>query len=139
MKKAFMTSKFRHISFFILSFLLMFSLSTQAQDEVLSNAKLFLKNGSAKELSRHFSDIVELSFDGAKATYSKTQAEFVLKDFFRKYPPANFDYIHQGSSKEGLKYAIGKYSFNGGNFRVYMLIKKINGNYIIDTLEFSKE
>ena len=134
-----MVLNFRHIQFLVLSLLLMVSLNTQAQNEVLTNGRIALKNGSAKELAKYFSDIVEVNFDGAKATYSKTQAEFVLKDFFRRYPPLSFEYIHQGSSKEGLKYSIGKYTYEGGHFRVYMLIKKINGIFVIDTLEFSKD
>src|SRR5690606_42106188 len=103
------------------------------------NGNVALKTGSSRELVKEFSDNVELSFDGEKSNYSKSQAEFVLKDFFKKYPPVDFQYIHQGSSKEGLKYAIGKYSYNGGSFRVYILIKQFNGNFLIDTLDFSKE
>lgn len=110
-----------------------------AQSDIVNNGKVALKTGSSKELVKYFNDIVELSFDGEKSNYSKTQAEFVLKDFFKKYPPVDFQYIHQGSSKEGLKYAIGKYSYNGGSFRVYILIKQFNGNFLIDTLDFSKE
>lgn len=125
-----------------LTLLLAFALfleNAQAQNDIINNGKVSLKTGSSKELVKYFNDIVELSFDGEKSNYSKTQAEFVLKDFFKKYPPVDFQYIHQGSSKEGLKYAIGKYSYQGGSFRVYILIKQFNGNYLIDTLDFSKE
>jgi hypothetical protein len=119
---------------FVISFL-----NARAQNDIINNGKIALKTGSSKELVRYFNDMVEISFDGEKSNYSKTQAEFVLKDFFKKYPPQDFQYIHQGSSKEGLKYAIGTYSYNGGSFRVYILIKQFNGNYLIDTLDFSKE
>ena len=114
-------------------------LNAKAQNEIINNGKIALKTGSSKELVRYFNDMVELSFDGEKSNYSKTQAEFVLKNFFKKHPPIDFQYIHQGSSKEGLKYAIGTYSYNGGSFRVYILIKQFNGSYLIDTLDFSKE
>jgi hypothetical protein len=134
-----MAIKSIHLKLTVLFLLAGFSFSAFAQNEVLTNARIALKNGSAKELAKYFSDMVELNLDGTKATYSRTQAEFVLKDFFKKYPPLSFEYIHQGSSKEGLKYAIGKYSYNGGQFRVYILIKKINGVYVIDTLEFNKD
>lgn len=114
-------------------------LTASAQDEILSNGKLALKTGNSRELARYFNDIVEISFEGEKASYSKTHAEFVLKDFFKKYPPTDFQYIHQGASKEGMKYAIGKYSYPGGAFRVYILIKQFKGVYLIDTLDFSEE
>jgi hypothetical protein len=120
--------------------LILSNINLHAQnEEIINNGKMALKTGSSKELSKYFNDIVELSIAGEKSSYNKSHAEIVLKDFFKKYPPLDFQYIHQGSSKEGLKYAIGKYNYNGGSFRVYILIKQFNGNYFIDTLEFSKE
>jgi hypothetical protein len=118
---------------------LIFSAQAQTSEEIVSNSKGALKAGSSKDISKFFSDLVELSLLGEKSSYSKSHAEVLLKDFFKKYPPVDFQYIHQGSSKEGLKYAIGKYTYNGGSFRVYLLIKQFSGNYLIDTLEFSKE
>jgi hypothetical protein len=111
-----------------------------AQDEVLDNTKVALKNGGSKDLIRYFNDSVELSFDGEMASYSKTQAEFVVRDFFKKYPPADFRYTHHGSSKEGQKFAIGKYQVSGGSsFLVYMHIKQFKGKNLIHKLDFAKE
>jgi len=109
------------------------------QTEVLSNTKVSLAKADPKNLTKYFNEYVEISFDGEKSSYSKTQAEFVMKDFFKKYPPVSFELIHQGASKEGLKYAIGKYSYSKGSYRVYILIKQFRGNYLIDTLNFSEE
>lgn len=110
-----------------------------AQSDVLNNIKAALIQGNSKELLKYFNEMGEISLEGEKRTYPKTQAEFVLKDFFRKYPPQNFEYIHEGSSNDGLKYAIGKYSYGKGSFRVYILMKLVKGNYLIDTLDFSEE
>lgn len=112
---------------------------TYAQNEIISNTKISLSEANSKSLTKFFNDFVEISLDGEKNSYSKTQAEFVMKDFFKKYPPLRFELIHQGSSKEGLKYCIGKYSHSKGSFRVYILIKQFKGNYLIDTLTFSEE
>ena len=126
--------------YFLFSLLLVFTTSSaSAQTEVVSNAKAALKAGNSKELIKCFNDMLELSLDGEKSNYSKTQAEFVMKDFFKKYPPSDFQYIHQGTSPEGIKYAIGKYKYNEGEFRVYMLIKQFKGNYLIETLDFTQE
>ncbi|SFC01229.1 protein of unknown function [Flexibacter flexilis DSM 6793] len=118
---------------------LLVSFGAMAQDEVVESARTAIKSGGAKELSRILNDGAEVGIDGQKANYSRTQVEFVLKDFFKKYPPVDFAYIHQGASKEGLKYAIGKYTSDKGSFRVYFVIKQIKGHYVIDTLDFSKE
>jgi hypothetical protein len=132
-----MKTRFFH-SVLILMFCCL-STSLFAQNEVEESAKNAIKNGNAKALSTNFNETVEISFDGQKQSYSKTQAEFVVRDFFKKYPVTDFEYLHQGSSKEGLKYIIGKYKHAGGSFRVYMLIKQFKGKYLIDTLDFSAE
>ena len=123
----------------ILLILLLLAVTAYGQEVLIDDAKTAIKSGSSKELSKYCNKVVELSFDGDKSTYSKTQAEFVLRDFFKKYPATDFEYIHQGASREGLRYAIGKYSYDSGSFRVYMLIKEFDDDFLIDTLDFSKE
>lgn len=110
-----------------------------AQNDVINNVKTAMKAGSSKELTKYFNDVVEMVIDGDPADYSKTQAEFVLKDFFKKYPPADFQYIHQGASKEGIRYAIGKYTYDGGSFRVLLRAKEIKANYRVYSIDFTKD
>ena len=62
-----------------------------------------------------------------------------LKDFFKKNPPIDFEYIHQGSSKQGFRYVIGKYTIEGSSFRVYILFKKNEDTYYVDTIDFTRE
>ncbi len=113
--------------------------SAYAQNDVINNVRDALKAGSSRELSKYINNTVEISIDGEKASYSRNQAEFVLKDFFSNYPPTGFRYVHQGSSKEGLKYTVGTYSYDRGEFRVFMLIKQFGGNYLVDKIDFNKE
>jgi len=127
--------------FFIVALFLLFSLPEQvsAQSEVINDLRASLKAGSSKELVKNFNTTVELNFEGQKSNYSRSQAELVLKEFFKKYPPTDFQYIHQGASKQGLTYVIGKYSFDNGSFRVLILIKKFEENYLVDSIDFSRE
>jgi hypothetical protein len=111
----------------------------QTQTEAINNVKAAIKAGSSKELVRYFNETVSLNIDGEKSNYSKTQAEIIIKDFFKENPPSAFDYIHQGNSKEGLLYTIGQLSHPNGTYRVYMLLKSFNGNYLVDTLDLTKE
>lgn len=121
----------------ILSFL--FNNYIFAQEDLADQASMALKAGSAKELSSYFNEGVEIGEDDQKAVYGRTQAEFVMKDFFRRYVPQDFKLVHQGASKEGLRYAIGLYTYPKGSFRVMMLIKQSKGKYGIDSLVFTKE
>jgi len=113
--------------------------TVNTQEDVTDNVKTAMKTGSSKELSQYFGSIVELNFDGEKSSYSKSQAEFVLKDFFKKNPPIDFQYIHQGASKQGFKYAIGKYTIENSSFRIWILFKKDNDTYYVDTIDFTRE
>ncbi|WP_332922162.1 DUF4783 domain-containing protein [Persicobacter psychrovividus] len=124
---------------FLFCILYCVSFQAHAQSEVLQKVRVALKTGNAKELSRHVHQNAELTFDGEKANYSRTQAEFVLKDFFKKNPPTDFQYVHQGTSREGLKYSIGKYETQTATYRVYMFVKRYDNSYFVDTIDFSKE
>ena len=111
----------------------------QGEDTVISEIGTAMKSGSSKELIKYCNETVEIKIDGESSNYSQAQAEVVLKNFFASNPARNFSYIHQGSSPEGLKYNIGRYVHDKGTYRVVMFIKKIGDNYLIDTLNFSKE
>lgn len=120
-------------------FFLLISSGGYAQVEVMANAQLAIKAGNAEGLVKHFNDSVELNFIDEKKNYSKTQAEFVLRDFFSKYPAVDFQYDHKTTSRGGLRFTIGTYTHKQGKFRVHMLIKQSNGKYIIDLLDFTEE
>jgi hypothetical protein len=119
--------------------LIYFGLFSFQADGILDQIEQSIKIGSAKELVKYCNESVELKIDGNSASYSRIQAEVVLRGFFQKNPVRGFSYIHQGSSPEGLRYAIGKYVFEGGSYRVVMFLKKSDEGYQIDTLNFSKE
>ena len=127
------------ISGLLILFIILGILPVMAQENVINNVKTAIKTGSSRELSQYFGSIVELNFDGEKSSYSKSQAEFVLKDFFKKNPPKDFEYIHQGSSKQGFRYVIGKYTIENSSFRIWILFKKDNDQYFVDTIDFTRE
>lgn len=133
----------KSIKYYFLTVALIFSLTlfqeAKGQSEVISNMRAALKAGSSKEFVKNFNTMVELNFEGEKSNYSRSQAELVLKEFFKKYPPTDFQYIHKGASKQGLTYVIGKYTFESGSFRVWILVKKFDDEYLVDSIDFSRE
>jgi len=110
-----------------------------AQDDVVAQVKETIKAGSAKELVKYFNQTVDISLDANTQTYSKTQAEFVLRDFFKQNPPSEFSIVHQGSSKGGLPYAIGQYKSGGNAYRVFIKIKTVDRSQLVHEISFSKE
>lgn len=111
-----------------------------AQSSVITNVRNAIKAGSSRELTKHFNDMVELNIEGKTGNYTKEQSTFVLKEFFDKYPSSDFQYIHQGASEDGTQYAIGRYSYDTGSFRVFMLVKQANGgDYKVKLLNIAEE
>ena len=128
------------IRLLILGWLLILGVgAAQAQGDNLGAVRGALRNGSSRELSQYFAPTVEVGFDGDKQGYNATQAEIVIKDFFAKNTPSSFEFIHQGESKEGIQYAIGRYVGRTGTFRVFVKLKPSRGAPVIDTLDFTKE
>lgn len=109
------------------------------QAETINKIKDAIKIGSAKEISQHFHQTIDVTIEGEINNYSKTQAEYVLKEFFQKFPPSSFLIVHQGASKAGMPYAIGQYTSGDDTFRVWLRIKKNEDSYLIHEISFIKE
>lgn len=111
----------------------------QSADGVIEKLKISLKSGNSKELVSGFHDMVEVTLpDQEGSNYSKTQAEFVLRDFMKKYPPVDFKYVHKVLDREDFKFVIGEYLYSGGKYRVTMVIKPTKGVYSVDSIVFEK-
>lgn len=108
-------------------------------NEVVDQVKETIKAGSAKELSKYLNQTIDVTIDGKIQNYSKAQAEFVLRDFFKAHPPSDFSIIHQGSSKGGQPFAIGKYISGSDQYRVWMKIKAVNKDQLIHEISFVKQ
>ncbi|UYZ62410.1 DUF4783 domain-containing protein [Hymenobacter weizhouensis] len=118
---------------------LFFSVGALAQGEAFVPVRNAIRASSSRELADFFAPSVELSFDGDKQSYSSTQAEFVMRDFFAKNSPASFDFIHYGGSNEGTPYAVGKYQGKNGAYSMFVKMKAVNGSMKISTIAFTKE
>lgn len=119
----------------ILSALLLCASLSFAQntDEAITTA---IKVGNYKELSKHFDTKVELTINAKEDSYSKAQAELIIKDFFAKGKVSNYQVIHRGKSPDGAKYAIGTLQTSGAAYRTYVLTKEVNGSLRIQQLRF---
>ena len=99
-----------------------------------------IREGSARKLAAYISSNIELNLQSKGNKCTRAEAEALLKDFFAKNPPKSFVIIHQGTSKEGARYAIGTLaSEQGTSFRTYFFIKENAGKTSIQELRFEKE
>ena len=123
----------------LIGFFGLLSLGAWAQGDIFAPMKEALKAGSAKELVKYLNQSVDINMEGNVSTYSKAQAEFVFRDFFKKHPVTDFNIVHTGSSKGGLQFAIGRYLGTGESYNVLIRLKDVEGANLIHEINFVKE
>jgi hypothetical protein len=135
-----MKSLFHIFSTIILINLISFQAkSVQAQDIVSDEVIEAITKGNASELSKLFNSTIDINIPENEGTYSKNQAEIIVKKFFKKNPVTKFTINHSGSSNDGSKYSIGTYISNDKTYRVYFLLKKTSEKYFVQQLQFELE
>ena len=82
--------------------------------------------------------MVDLTLPGYDDTSSKAQAGQILKEFLSKNPVKTFKVTNQGSSPDGSRYSIGSLDAGGKIYRVYFLIKTVNGQDLIHQLQLQE-
>ncbi|MFZ4400509.1 MAG: DUF4783 domain-containing protein [Bacteroidales bacterium] len=128
------------LSFIIISgftFISIFPGSTL--DDITKNIANAIRKGNATELAVYFNSSIDLTVPGKEGSFSKAQAEQIVKDFFTKNTPKSFEIKHQGTSSDGSNYSIGTLVTNKGNFRTYFLIKSIANKSYIQQLQFDND
>ncbi|MCX6284552.1 MAG: DUF4783 domain-containing protein [Bacteroidetes bacterium] len=98
-----------------------------------------IKNGNSAELGKHFNDMIDLNIPGFKDSYSKIQAERIIRDFFNNNPVSDVSANREGSSPDGSKYTIGSLSAGGKHYRLFFLLRKNKGEYLIYQMNIQPE
>lgn len=99
-----------------------------------------IKNDRVADMIKYFDNFVPITINNAQTIYSRNQAEVVLKDFFDKNIPRQFDVMDNGSPDNASKFIIGNLTATTGlKYNVYILIKLKDGNYVLQDLRLNKE
>lgn len=116
------------------------SLNVAAQDQVKipEGISIAIKAGNAAELSKYMHSTIELLLLDKEDFYKKNVAETILKDFFGEFHTKEFNIMHQGA-KNDAQYAIGNLKTDGGDFRVYILLKKVNQELLIHVIRIEPD
>ena len=123
----------------VLGFVLLVSSSFWGFD-VCDEISGAIRAGDSKQLASHFANTIDLTIMNREDTYSKIQAELIVRDFFSKNPPKSFSMVHKGTSKEGTLYGIGTLTTaKGATFRTSFFAKQSGEKYFIQELRFETE
>ena len=123
----------KNILFILLTLVMSTSFSASSQTTII-NA---VKSGNASELSNYFDKIVEINLPDKSNSYSKKQAELVLRDFFNNNPVKDLSIIHK-SETTGSQYFIGNLTTTNGKFRTTVYLKQKDDKLFIQEIRFEK-
>lgn len=121
---------------FLASFLLILvlcSFNSTSITEVVSS----LKAGNAYKLSKYFDNTVDITLSDKSNSYSKSQAELVLRDFFYTNTVVNFEVVHSGDNA-GSQYLIGNLQTKKGSYRTTIYIKQKADRQVLQEIRFER-
>ncbi|MFY0674229.1 MAG: DUF4783 domain-containing protein [Bacteroidia bacterium] len=129
------------VSIFFLNLFLGFSFISPVPVDYMP-LELAMKSANAKNVSKFFDKQIELTIQGGEFniqnSYSKSQAQSILANFFEKNEVNDFETKHSGSSSWS-KYIIGYLTTEQGKYRSLIRYLNTKGELTIQELELTLE
>jgi hypothetical protein len=94
-----------------------------------------IRTGNVNQLSSFFDVRVDISLPDKSDTYSKSQAEMVIGDFFNTKGVQNFKITQQGESG-GTFFCAGFLQTRSGNFRTTLFFKQKGEKHFLQDIRF---
>ena len=94
-----------------------------------------MRSGNVNQLSRYLDNRVDITLPDKSDTYSKTQAEMVIRDFFSTNGVQNFQIKHKGEN-EGSEFCIGLLKTHNGDFRTVLFMKLKGDKQLLQEIRF---
>jgi hypothetical protein len=94
--------------------------------------------GDADALAPHFNERFQLILLGVDHRISQSQAQEIMRDFFKKYPPVSFEIMFKGDKKDS-NFAVGRLKSKTDTFRVNLFFKKVGEENLLHLMEIEKE
>jgi hypothetical protein len=112
--------------------------SNEIQEGVPTEISMAFKAGNAEIIAEYLNSTVELVMPDREDFYKKVVAEGILKEFFSSNRTIDFVIKHQGGRSDA-RYAIGDLRTSAGTYRIYFLMKNVDGKPLIHQLRIEKD
>ena len=93
------------------------------------------RSGNVNQLSPYLDMEVDISLPEKSDTYSKTQAEMVIRDFFNTHGVQNFKIIRQGENGDYL-FCTGLLQTLSGNYRTVLFFRQKGEKEYLQEIRF---
>ena len=104
-------------------------------DYNIDDIALAMRSGNINQLSRYLDTRVDIVLPEKSDTYSKSQAEMIIRDFFNTNVVRNFLVRHKGENS-GLEFCIGVLQTRNGDYRTTLFIKQKGDRLLLQELRF---
>ena len=97
-----------------------------------------LKAGNAAQIAKYFDNTVEITLPAKSNSYSKSQAEMILKDFFNNNTVKGFTALHKGDNG-GSQFCIGTLQTNTAVYRTTIYMKQKGDKQVLQEIRFENQ
>ena len=94
-----------------------------------------IRSGNVNQLSAYLDNRVDITLPDKTDTYSKTQAEMVIRDFFSNNGVQNFQVKHKGENA-GSEFCIGVLKTRNGDYKTVLFMKLKGDKQLLQELRF---
>ena len=98
-----------------------------------------IRVGNAGELSQYLDSRVDISLPDKSDTYSKIQAEMIIRDFFSTHGVENFLIKHRGTNGGGSEFCVGVLQTRNGDYRTTLFVKQKGDRQLLQELRFQAQ
>lgn len=97
-----------------------------------------LRSGNASVISKYFDNTVDITLPEKSNSFSRSQAELVLRDFFTTNTVKSFSILHKGDNA-GSQYCIGTLTTRSGAYRTTIFMKQKGDKQVVQELRFESQ
>jgi uncharacterized protein DUF4783 len=101
----------------------------------IDDVAVAIRSGNVSQLSGYLDNRVDISLPDKSDTYSKSQAEMIIRDFFMTNRVQNFQVKHKGENG-GSEFCIGILKTSTGDFRTTLFMKLKGDRQMLQELRF---
>jgi hypothetical protein len=119
------------ISFTVMSFV---SPGSRNNADAADDLMALLKTGNSKDIAKVMASTVELAILAEENSYSKVQAEAILKDFFLKHEPSGVKLVHKLTSNASYRFTVVLLTTSNGVYRISYAMKATDGVFLLSEM-----
>jgi len=121
----------------ILTIVLIAGLNSFTATDNVGDVASAIKTGDATRVSKYFDNLVEISLNDRSHSYSRSQAELIVRDFFTSHDVTNFQVVYKSAGAD-VEYCMGKLTTRHGEYRTSFSLKNRGDRKLIQEISFDE-